>query len=143
MTCLLDVNVLVALLDDHHVFHDAAHDWFAEAAGKGWATCPLTENGAIRILGHSRYPGGPGSPAAAAPFVEALLRQPGHVFWPDGISLVDCEHVRLSAIAKGSQVTDTYLLALAVHHGGRLATFDRRLSTAPVAGGAEALLIIG
>jgi predicted nucleic acid-binding protein len=57
---LLDVNVLIALLDRRHVHHDPAHGWFAAAQANGWATCPLTQNAVLRILGQPRYPNSPG-----------------------------------------------------------------------------------
>jgi len=142
VTFLLDVNVLIALVDPAHVGHDAAHRWFEEEGHRAWATCPLTENGVMRIVGHARYPGTPGSPAAIAPIVAQLRTLPGHVFWPDDISLVGTEHVDAAQILTSAQVTDSYLLALAVAHGGRLATFDRRLSPKAVNGGKAALHLI-
>ena len=93
MTCLLDVNVLIALIDPVHISHDAAHDWFAEHGAAGWATCPLTENGVIRIVGSPKYPNSPGSPAAVAAIVAQLRLLAGHVFWPDDISLVGNDNV--------------------------------------------------
>ena len=87
MTYLLDVNVLVALIDPAHVAHDSAHDWFETEGRARWATCPLTENGVVRIVGHPKYPNSPGSPAAAAAIAAGLRRLEGHVFWPDDISL--------------------------------------------------------
>lgn len=142
MSFLLDVNVIIALVDPHHIFHDQAHVWFEREAHHGWATCPLTENGAIRIMGHRRYLEGPGSPARAADLVRGLREAPGHSFWPDSISLLDNASVLIGMVMQSAQVTDTYLLALAAHKGGVLATFDRKLSIASVAGGAAALHVI-
>ncbi len=142
MTFLLDVNVLIALIDPAHVAHDAAHGWFEAEGRRSWATCPITENGVIRIVGHPNYPGAPGSPAAVAQIVARLRTLSGHVFWPDDISLVASEHVRTGRIHTPGQVTDSYLLALAVAHAARLASFDRRLSTAAVEGGKAALRLI-
>lgn len=142
MTFLLDVNVLVALIDPAHVAHEAAHSWFSGSSADGWATCPLTENGVIRIVGHPKYPDAPGSPAIVAGIVAQLCALPGHVFWPDDISLADSEHVDAGQILTSGQVTDSYLLALAVAHGGRLATFDRRLSVRAVKGGKAALHVV-
>lgn len=142
MTFLLDVNVIIALIDPSHVGHDPAHRWF-EAEGRfSWATCPLTENGVIRIVGHPKYPNSPGSPAAVAGIVAQLRALPGHVFWPDDISLVGSEQVDPGQILTPGQVTDTYLLALAVAHGGRLATFDQRLSVKAVRGSKTALHVL-
>lgn len=142
MTFLLDVNVLVALIDPAHVAHDAAHDWFGETAHEDWATCPLTENGVIRIVGHPKYPNTPGSPAVVAGIVAALRKLPGHGFWPDDVSLIGSDHVDPERILTSAQVTDTYLLALALSRRGRLATFDRKLSTAAVKRGKGALHLI-
>ena len=139
MTFLLDVNVLVALIDPVHVAHDTAHAWFERKAAADWATCPLTENGVIRILGHPKYPNTPGSPAAVAVIVAKLRQLSGHTFWPDDLSLVGSDRVEVSRILTAGQVTDTYLLALASAHNGRLATLDRRLSVAAVKGGKTAL----
>jgi toxin-antitoxin system PIN domain toxin len=142
-TYLLDVNVLIALLDPVHVQHDTAHAWFAAQGQHAWATCPLTENGVLRIVGHARYPNTPGSPAAVAPLVAQLRQSPGHVFWPDDLSLLDRERVDADRLLSAGQVTDSYLLALACAHGGQLASFDRRLVTDAVHGGARALHLIG
>lgn len=142
MSFLLDVNVLIALLDQDHVFHARAEDWFEEHAPGGWATCPHSQNGALRILGSARYPGITVNPGAAASYLTALTAYPGHEFWPDEISLISSPIVDPGAIVSAAQVTDTYLLALAARNGGKLATFDRRLSVAAVAGGADALHVI-
>jgi toxin-antitoxin system PIN domain toxin len=139
---LLDVNVLIALLDPRHVHHEPAHRWFAKAQAGGWATCPLTQNAVLRILGQPRYPNSPGPPALVAPFVSALIRHPRHQFWPDGLSLLTQSGIDVSRLLEAGQLSDTYLLALAVHHGGRLASFDRRLSCEAVVGGREALWLI-
>lgn len=143
MTFLLDVNVLVALIDPAHVQHDAAHDWFAKHGKKAWATCPLTQNGVMRIVGNARYPNSPGTPAAVAQLMTGLCALPGHVFWPDDISLLDTKKLDAMRILNSAQVTDSYLLALACTHGGKLATFDRRLVTDAVRGGAKGLHLIG
>ena len=139
---LLDVNVLIALLDRRHVHHEPAHSWFAAEQAKGWATCPLTQNAVLRILGQPRYPNSPGPPAVVAPLMAELIRHPQHQFWPDSLSLLGQSSVDVSRLLDASQLTDTYLLALAVHHGGRLVSFDRRLSCQGVAGGREALWLI-
>jgi uncharacterized protein len=142
VTFLLDVNVLIALIDPGHVAHNDAHAWF-ETTGEGdWATCPLTENGVIRIVGSPKYPNSPGSPADVAEIVRKLRALPGHQFWPDDLSLVGSEHVDATKIMTSGQVTDIYLLALAKDKGGQLATFDRRLSIAAVKGGKAALHLI-
>lgn len=124
---LLDVNILIALVDPDHVQHDRAHQWFEQTGQSAWATCPITEAAVPRILGNPRYPNTRGTPAAIMPYLRDLCALPGHVFWPDDISLLDSERIDASRLLDFSQITDTYLLALAVAHDGKLATFDRRL----------------
>ena len=142
MTFLLDVNVMIALIDPTHFAHDAALHWFGETGAVSWATCPLTENGVMRVVGHPKYPNSAGSPAAVAPFVAQLRALPGHVFWKDDLSLIGSDLVNVDQILTPGQVTDAYLLALAVANKGRLATFDRRLSTTAVRRGRAALHVI-
>lgn len=103
----------------------------------------MTENGAIRIVGHPSYPNTPGSPAAVAEIVRAMRKLPGHEFWPVDISLLAAPMVDPGRLLASGQVTDTYLLALAISKGGMLATLDRKLSTVAIRGGREALHIIG
>lgn len=142
MTFLLDVNVLIALVDADHVSHQAAHDWFGREGRRSWATCPLTENGLVRIVGHPKYQDGAASPAQVLHILARLTELDGHVRWPDDVSLTDPGLFVAERLLTPSQVTDTYLLGLAVRHGGRLATLDRRLSPLAVIGGAEALVVI-
>jgi toxin-antitoxin system PIN domain toxin len=142
MTFLLDVNVIIALIDPAHVQHDDAHAWFTQRGRASWATCPLTANGVVRIVGHQRYPNSPGTPAAVAQLMLELCRLPGHLFWPDDISLLDAEKFDFTRLLSSGQVTDSYLLALACAHDGQLATFDRRLVVDAVRGGAQGLHLI-
>jgi uncharacterized protein len=110
VTFLLDVNVLIALIDPGHVAHEAAHAWFEATGNSDWASCPMTENGVIRIVGHPKYPNSPGSPAAVAAIVEKLRALRGHCFWPDDFSLVGSDKVDPARILTSAQVIDTYLL---------------------------------
>ncbi|MCS5698023.1 PIN domain-containing protein [Cyanobium sp. FGCU-52] len=139
---LLDVNVLIALMDPRHVHHELAHSWFAGSAPSAWATCPITENAVLRILGHPRYPNSPGPPAVVAPLLQGLLAHSRHRFWPDDLSLLTGTVVRHERLLDSAQLTDAYLLALAVHHAGTLVTLDRRLQGDGVRGGAEALVVL-
>lgn len=143
MTFLLDANVLIALIDSAHVHHDDAHAWFSGQGGRSWATCPLTENAVLRIVGNPRYPGSPGGPACIAASLASLRSHSGHCFWRDDFSLLDCAMVNVGRLLTHSQVTDTYLLALARLKGGTLATLDRRLVTSAVRDGRSALTVIG
>jgi toxin-antitoxin system PIN domain toxin len=136
---LLDVNVLIALIDPAHVRHDDAHHWFAGKGKKTWATCPITENGVLRIVGNSRYPSSPGNPAAVAEILFVLRNIGSHEFWPDDISLLDPNAADATRLLNSAQVTDTYLLALAKAHDGLLATFDRQLVADAVVSGSSAL----
>ena len=139
---LLDVNVLLALLDPVHPHHAPAHAWFA-TANAGWASCAITQNSALRIMSHPRYGNALASTAAAAELLAALCRLPGHVYWPGDLSLLDSVLIDRDRLLASEQVTDTYLLALAAQHGGRLATFDKRLITSAVRGGDAAKFEIG
>jgi uncharacterized protein len=139
---LLDVNVLIALIDPAHVQHDRAHAWFATKGRRAWATCPLTENGVLRIVGNPRYPGSPGTPAAVAELMAAFLSLEGHEFWPDDVTLFDPSRVDTSRLLDSTQITDSYLVALARAHGGKLATFDRHLVSDAVTGGRSSIQLI-
>lgn len=141
-TWLLDVNVLLALLDPVHAHHELAHQWFVGASAS-WASCGITQNGALRIMAHPRYGNAVESVTVAADLLSDLCSQPGHVFWPSDIGLLDSPLIDRERLLASDQVTDTWLLALAVQHGGRLATFDKRLITTAVRGGEAAKFVIG
>jgi toxin-antitoxin system PIN domain toxin len=142
VTYLLDVNVLIALIDPAHVGHDASHLWFEREGRRDWATCPITQNGVIRIVGHTSYPNSSGSPAEAAEIVRRLCALDGHCFWPDDVNLFTGDVIDTSEIRSHKQVTDTYLLALAAARAGKLATLDHKLSVRAVRGGRGALHLI-
>ncbi len=142
MTFLLDANVLIALIDPRHVHHEIAHKWFASTGKNSWATCPVTENAVVRIVGDENYGNFPGSPSVAADKLAGFRALPGHVFWSDDISLFDSTRIDRASLLRSRQVTDTYLLALACAHSGRLATLDRRLVVTAVIGGEKALHLI-
>lgn len=142
MTFLLDVNVLIALIDPTHVSHDVAHRWFGQGGGDSWASCPITENGVMRIVAHPKYPNTPGAPAVVAGIIGRLRQRAGHVFWPDDISLLDPRHFDTDKLLAHKQLTDSYLVALALAHGGKLASLDRRLSVTAVHGGRAGLHVI-
>ena len=139
MTYLLDVNMLLALCDPRHVHHDLAHRWFVAKGKAAWATCPIVENGLIRIASHPSYPNSPGRGSLAANILRQFCQQAGHHFWPDDVSLMDERLFRLGPILSANHTTDVYLLGLAIKHGGKLATLDGSIPT-PVAIGGEAAL---
>ena len=134
MIALLDVNVLVALFDGAHLHHEAAHNWFAENRGHGWATCPLTENGLVRILSNPAYPGRRTTVADAVDRLNSFRESGNFVFWPDTVSFCNQGTFRFVHIGGHRQLTDVYLLALAVRNNGRLATFDRGIPLPSVEG---------
>jgi uncharacterized protein len=138
---LFDVNALIAILDEQHVHHWVAHEWWAANQSDGWATCPLTENGMARIMSQPTYK----NPIAATFAIDLLAEQAArtdHVFWPDALSLRDPEVFDASRILGPNQVTDTYLLALAVKHGGRLVTFDQAIPLRAVRRATERHLVV-
>ncbi len=122
---LLDLNVLLALSWPGHKFHDIVQRWFGRNAAKGWATCPIVEAGFVRIVSNPAF-----SPRAVSPkeAVEALkfnTKHPAHQFWADDIPVAGGLASVRDGIVGHQQVTDAYLLALAIHHKGKLATLDR------------------
>lgn len=139
---LLDVNVLIALVDPAHIEHDQAHGWFGRVGQKAFATCPITENGLVRIIGHPKYPNSPGPPSAVLQSLTAIRALPGHRFWPDDLSIADAGFFAVELLSSHSRVTDSYLLALARAKGGRLATMDQKLATEVVPSGSTALALI-
>jgi uncharacterized protein len=139
---LLDVNVLIALVDPAHVQHEEVHEWFGRLGRKAFATCPITENGLLRIVGHPKYPNSPGPPSTVAGALAAIRALPGHAFWPDSISLADSGFVDASLLSSHSRVTDSYLLALARANKGQLATMDHKLATEVGADGKSSLALV-
>jgi hypothetical protein len=134
---LLDVNVLVALFDPDHVHHDLAHDWFADHREAGWATCPVTEAGFVRVVSNPAYQPDAPRPSAAVQRLRTFCASGHHHFWPDRVSLLD-ETIFDAAAARGyRQITDVYLLGLATQMDGALATFDRSIPIGAVRGAAE------
>ena len=140
MRALLDVNVLIALLDQAHPHHGTAMFWLRANIKHGWASCPITQNGCIRIMSQASYPG-------ARPVVQIIDRLRGalvhsaHQFWPDDASIVDAHVVEGTRVHSARQITDTYLLALAVKHEGRLVTFDSGIALAAAKGATQKNLV--
>lgn len=139
---LLDVNLLISLCDADHIHHERARAWFRKTSQTGWATCPLTENALLRIMGHPGYPGGPGSPVAVLPLLHQMRSHPSHLFLPDTVSLADANRFPDLTGTTPKMLTDLYLLSLAVTNGGRLATLDKRIDPALVSDGRNALVLV-
>ena len=139
---LLDVNLLVALFDPEHIHHDAAHRWFGDSRRGRWASCPLTENGLVRIVSSPAYPGRRTTFADAAHRLRLFCEHPDHLFWPDSVTIRDPGLFDTTSIPGYRQITDVYLLALAVANGGALATFDQAISLAAVRGATVDRLVV-
>lgn len=130
---LLDVNVLIALSWPEHTQHAPARRWFAKNSAKGWATCPLVQAGFVRIVSNPAFSSRSVSVQQAIEGLVASLRDDAHQFWPDSIPLPDAMQFLQEPINGHQQITDAYLVALAIHNRGKLATLDRKmLRLAPV-----------
>jgi toxin-antitoxin system PIN domain toxin len=141
MISLLDANVLLALGDENHPHHSAALRFMEDVAiRQGWATCPLTENAFLRIMGRVRPAGGGMSPEDARLSLHSIIANPGHNFWTDDLSLTDS--LTFPSLPAAKDLTDIYLLALAVKHRARFATFDAGIDPSLVPGGPQALHLI-
>ena len=141
MADLYDVSALLALLDAEHEKHNSVFSWFAANATEGWASCPLTQNGYLRTRSQPGYP----HPLSLAEAYEQLLAATSsqhHQFIVDDISLLDDTLVRFRDLAGPRQLTDVYLLALAVKHNARLVTLDTRIPLYTVHGATESHLTV-
>ena len=141
MRALYDVNVLIALFDPQHTQHHKAKQWHAQTHTHGWASCPLTQNGLLRIVSQPRYP----HPATVAELLALLVdatNDPSHEFWPDDISLAAGGTLHRTVPLTSSAITDIYLLALAVKHAGCLVTLDTRISRSTVVGATPDHLVV-
>jgi uncharacterized protein len=142
MQALLDVNVLIALFQPDHVHHQAAHRWWSANRGIGWASCPLTQNGFIRIVSQPRYAMRLALQNAMSK-LHLFIAQTDHAFWADDISLLDAALFQHDHMLGPKQLTDIYLLGLALKNGGRLATLDRTIPIGAVRGaGPEHVAVI-
>lgn len=133
MRALLDINVVLALFDTGHQFHGRARAWLEQHIEHGWASCPITQNGFVRIVSQPAYPNRV-PPAEAIDRLAEAIGTPYHRFWPDDVSLLDDAIADGTRIHGAKQLTDVYLLALAIRHGGCFATFDERVPRKAVRG---------
>lgn len=141
MRALLDVNVLLAIFDIGHVHNDRARAWWNAHQSTGWASCPLTQNGFVRIISKPAYER-PVPLQIALLGLATQLAQSDHEFWPDGVSITDHKVFDRHHILSPNQITDVYLLALAVKNGGRLVTFDRGVPLKAVRGAEARHLVV-
>jgi toxin-antitoxin system PIN domain toxin len=126
MRALLDVNVLIALLDDSHVHHESARRWLGANIQYGWASSPLTQLGCVRIMSSASYPNSKPAAQVAARLANAVAG-PHHEFWSAEINALSTGVLDWAGLLSPRHITDLYLLALAVQRGGRLVTFDRHI----------------
>ena len=139
---LLDVNVLVALFHPDHVHHELAHDWFADHRENGWATCPVTENGFLRVLTRPIKDVAPLRATELLDRLRTFCKSGRHAFWPDVLSIRDAAVFNQTFIRGHQQLTDIYLLGLAKKMNGTLATFDRTIPLASVVGATRNTLAV-
>ncbi len=128
-TCLIDVNVLLAMAWPHHTHHNTVHDWWQKVGLTEWATCLQTQLGFVRVSCNPRFAATPATPARAAKLLQQMISRPDHRFWgeiPGALTDPELFHA-LSSVATHGQVTDAYLAVLASQHGGHLVTLDRSL----------------
>jgi toxin-antitoxin system PIN domain toxin len=125
MTALLDVNVLVALSWPNHLHHGPALKWFRQHQQQGWATCPLTESGFVRVSSNRRVIPEAKSVLAAVAQLRRMTSLSSHEFWIDDQSIARSDLFAPEKLLGYRQVTDAHLVAIAIRHGGRLASFDR------------------
>ena len=140
MRALLDINVLIALHDRDHVHHIRAATWFEANIEHGWASCPLTQNGCLRIMNQPGY----SSPQPLAALIAMLQRStsaPVHEIWFDDISILDAARFQHTHMHGHHQLTDLYLLGLALKNSGRLVSFDKRIPLSAVHGATSANMI--
>jgi toxin-antitoxin system PIN domain toxin len=141
MRALLDVNVLIALHDRDHVHHTLAGEWLEARSQQGWASCPLTQNGCLRIMSQSGY-SNPQPLALLLQMLQTSTLASFHQFWPDDVSVLDDAHFRHAHINSPRQLTDLYLLGLAVKNQGCLVTFDQRIPLSAVPGALVEHLVV-
>jgi toxin-antitoxin system PIN domain toxin len=122
---LLDVNVLIALTEPRHEGFDAAQEWFGASGRDNWGICPLTELGFVRITTSPSYYPRPRSLEEATGVLEELANRPGYRYWPLTDNWTTLTAGSAARISGRQQVTDAYLLGLAIKEGGVLVTFDK------------------
>jgi len=142
---LLDTNLLIALLWPSHEQHETAVTWFARHRGKGWATCPITQAGFVRIVSNPAFSRDAVQPREAAHVLSANTAAKDHTFWADDLSLPEAVAFAGMRLVGHQQVTDAYLYGLAIRHGAVLATLDRHIAalTEPRAAERKALETVG
>lgn len=139
---LLDVNVLIALLWRTHEGHEKTQAWFAQASKAGWATCPFTQTGCVRILSNPAFSKSAASPQQALKLLSVNLKHPSHIFWPDDLPFADAVAPMERLLLGHKQVSDAYLLGLAIRRKAKLVTLDRSVSALLTKEKQRALLVL-
>ena len=124
---LLDLNVLIALTEPGHSHHQSAWDWFSSASASGWGICPLTEAGFLRVTTNPSFKPIQRTIAQATAILQMLKDQAGFHYWEINRSWVDLTAPFSRRIVGHEQITDAYLLGLAIEQNGYLVTFDRAI----------------
>jgi toxin-antitoxin system PIN domain toxin len=119
------VNVLIALLEPGHGFFQKAQQWFRSSGKDNWGVCPLTEIGFVRITTNPSFFPGPRTHEEATSILAKLADRPGYRYWPITESWTSLTSAFADRITGHQQVTDAYLLGLAIKENGVLVTFDR------------------
>lgn len=126
---LVDVNILIALAWPSQEHHRIVSDWFASAAENGWATCPLTQCGFVRISSNPKFIPNAVSPLEAVSLLREMTSHRKHSFWPDAMQIMDAEYFGRFNITGHRQITDAYLLGLTILNGGKFVTLDRGVAS--------------
>jgi toxin-antitoxin system PIN domain toxin len=126
---LLDLNVLIALTDTEHTHRRKAERWFLSTGNEDWGVCPLTEAGFIRVTTNPAMKLGTITLERAVAILQSLRGHPGYHYWriTDAESWVAVTAQFASRITGHQQITNAYLLGLAIKEDGVLVTFDRGL----------------
>ena len=127
---LLDVNVLIALLDKAHEHHQIANAWVNQniREGRVWVSCPITQNGCVRIMSYKKYEPIPFPIGKIIDELNHITSTSEHVFIPDDISLLNSILIDRDKLSNSKQVTDVYLLALAKCNDCQFVTFNRKIA---------------
>jgi len=125
--CLLDASVLIAMMWPAHAAHARVQHWLSKRGTEKWASCPMTQAAFVRIVSNPAFSPNALTPANALALLGSNLEHPGHEFWRDEIQLTEAVELAQAKPVGHQQITDAYLLGLAVHRKGKLVTLDRNI----------------
>jgi hypothetical protein len=129
MQSLLDTNILIALIWPEHPFHSTAQNWFHKNSRHGWATCPITQSGFVRVVSNTAFSSHALSVPDAITALGKNLQHPAHEFWPDELTVAQSAAILQKPLHGHRQLTDAYLLSLAIYKRARFVTFDKRIAS--------------